>query len=106
VSANACITLRQGSLFLSREICDLYFRGLEGVVLLRQDVDLLVLPVRHLAAGGYFLKLRNARGDCVVTAPDFFREHGADYALERLLRVRWDSSRSALIAALAFDLTT
>ena len=42
----------------------------------------MILPVRHAAAGGYVLKLRNSAGDRVVHAPDFFREHHIDEASE------------------------
>ena len=50
-----------------------HFAGLEGVILLRRDNDILILPVRNNAAGGYLLKLRNSAGDRVVNAADFFR---------------------------------
>ena len=102
----AIVTLKRGSLYLSRAIYDRYFHGLEGIVLLRREGDLLILPVRHAAAGGYFLKLCNSAGDRVVTAPDFFREHGADDGLERRLPVSWVSARAALVAVGAFDLQT
>ena len=55
--------------------------------------DLLILPVRHAAAGGYLLKLRNGAGDRVVNAPDFFREHGLDD--EVAARIRRRSGRLA-----------
>ena len=102
----ASVTLKRGSLYLSRAIYDCYFHGLEGIVLLRREADLLILPVRHAAAGGYFLKLFNSAGDRVVTAPDFFREHGADDKFERRLPVSWVSARAALVAVGAFDLQT
>ena len=102
----ASVTLKRGSLYLSRAIYGRHFHGLEGVVLLRREADLLILPVRHLAAGGYFLKLCNAAGDRVVTAPDFFREHGADDEFERLIPVTWETARAALVAFGAFDMQT
>lgn len=98
------IALRNGGLYLSRAMCDLYFRGLEGVVLLREADDLLILPVRHAASGGYLLKIRNIAGDRVVAAPDFFRSQGLSEAGERRLPVHWDSARSSLIAPGAFVL--
>jgi hypothetical protein len=100
------VTLKRGSLYLSRAIYDRYFHGLEGIVLLRREADLLILPVRHAAAGGYFLKLCNSAGDRVVTAPDFFREHRADHEFERRLPVNWVTARAALVAFGAFDLQT
>ena len=44
------IRIRRGALYLSREVCDRYFAGVDAVILLRRDADLLVLPVRLLAA--------------------------------------------------------
>jgi hypothetical protein len=98
------VTLKRGGLYLSAEVCERYFAGLETIVLLRRDDDLLLLPVRNAAAGGYLLKRRNAAGDRVVNAPDFFREHGIDEDVERDLAVVWNSERAALAAAGAFRL--
>ncbi len=106
MSARTIVTLKRGSLYLNRELCDRYFHHLEGIVLLRRDADLMILPVRHAAAGGYFLKVCNAAGDRVVTAPDFFRDHGLDDDVERRLPVTWVTARAALIAIGAFDLQT
>lgn len=97
-------TLRNGGLYVSRDLYDAYFKGLEGVVLLRDGVDLLVLPVRHAAAGGYFLKIRNGAGDRVVAAPDFFRLQGGSDDQERHSPVRWDSARAALVLSGVFAL--
>lgn len=96
------ITLKRGGLYLVRELYDRYFPGLETVILLRRNHDLLILPVRQAAAGGYLLKARNGAGDRVVNAPDFFREQGIDEALERDLVVAWSSRSAALVAADAF----
>lgn len=96
------IQVRRGGLYLSRELCERYFAGLETVILLRRDVHLLILPVRHAAAGGYLLKRRNSAGDRVVLAPDFFREHGLDDLVEREFAVCWDPDQAALILKHAF----
>ena len=96
------VTVKRGSLYLDRAVYDRYFPGLEAVVLIRRDDDLLILPVRHAASGGYLLKLRNGAGDRVATAPDFFREHGFAEAEEHCLPVVWSSEKAALLAAGAF----
>ena len=75
-NAPAPMHFKDGRLYITRETCDRHFPGLATVILLRQDDDLLVLPVRHAASGGYVLKLRNAAGDRVVSAADFFRDQG------------------------------
>jgi hypothetical protein len=106
VTLSATITLRRGALYLTQDTYDRYFTGLEAVILLRRDRDLCILPVRHAAAGGYLLKLRNRAGDRVVYAPDFFREYGIDENIALELSVAWSAERGALIAAGAFDSRT
>jgi hypothetical protein len=104
MTAGSAVSLKRGALYLSCEVYDRYFAGLETVILLRRDRDLCILPVRHAAAGGYLLKLRNKAGDRVVHAPDFFREYGVDESAARELPVVWSSERGALVAAEAFEL--
>lgn len=96
--AAASARLSRGGLYLSREVCDRYFAGLEGVILLRRERDLVIMPVRHAAAGGYILKLRNGAGDRVVVAPDFFRAQGIDDEVEIVTPVVWETTRAALVA--------
>jgi hypothetical protein len=102
MTAPATLTLKRGSLYLSREVYDRYFPGLETIILLRRGDDLVILPVRHAAAGGYVLKLRNSAGDRVVHAPDFFRQHHIDEGSERTLAVQWSSESAGLVATDAF----
>jgi len=99
----ATITLKRGALYLTQATCDRYFAGLETVILLRRDRDLCILPVRHAAAGGYLLKLRNRAGDRVVYAPDFFREYGIDENIGLELSVAWSAERGALVSADTFE---
>jgi hypothetical protein len=96
MNTQASIILKRGGLYLSREVYDLYFSGLEAIILLRREDDLLILPVRHAAAGGYLLKRRNGDGDRVVTAPDFFRAQGIDDDYERGATVEWTSESAGL----------
>jgi hypothetical protein len=98
------VTVKRGSLYLAREVYDRYFPGLEAVILLRRDDDLLILPVRHAASGGYLLKLRNGAGDRVVSAPDFFREQGIEDEDELELSVAWSPENAALCSDRAFHL--
>jgi hypothetical protein len=72
------VELKQRRLYLARAVYEAYFAGRSTVILLRKDKDMLVLPVRHAASGGYVLKIRNAAGDRVVDAGDFFRDHGLE----------------------------
>lgn len=98
------VQVKRGSLYLAREVYDRYFPNLDAVILLRQGDDLLILPVRHAASGGYLLKLRNAAGDRVVSAPDFFREHGIEDDRELRLTVTWSPEKAGLCAAGALKL--
>lgn len=96
------VIVRRGSLYLPREVYDNYFANLDGVVLQRRGDDLVVLPVQHAASGGYLLKRRNAAGDRVVTAADFFRSQGVDDDAERCAATRWDSAAAGLRADALF----
>ena len=84
----ARIRLRQRRLYFARATYESYFAGCSTVILLRKDQDLLVLPVRHAASGGYMLKIRNEAGDRVVDAGDFFRDRGLDDGAE------WEGTHS------------
>lgn len=94
----ASVEVRRGGLYLSSATCDRYFAGLESVILLRRDDDLVILPVRHAASGGYLLKRRNGAGDRVVFAPDFFREHGLDEEWTYEFFAHWETEQAALVA--------
>jgi len=102
MSGTAMVRVKRGSLYLDRALYDRYFPGLEAVVLLRRDNGLLILPVRHTASGGYLLKLRNGAGDRVVSAPDFFREHGIEEGMELEIPVVWSTDQAGLWSSDAF----
>jgi hypothetical protein len=96
------VLVKSGKLYIGRAVYARYLDGLGTVVLLRRGDDLLVLPVRHAAAGGYLLKVRNAAGDRVVDAADFFREHHCDEPSERQLALTWDAETAGIRFAGAF----
>jgi hydrogenase maturation protease len=100
----ASVVVTRGSVYLTRELCESYFANLEAVILLRRDNDLLIMPVRHGAAGGYLLKLQNGAGDRVVNAGDFFRLNGIDDAVELHLPAFWSTQRAGLLVEHAFDM--
>lgn len=99
----ALVTIRRGSLHLTREIYQRFFNSLDNVVLLRDGVDLIVLPVRHQAAGGYVIKVRTGAGDRAVMAADFFRDNGIEDTVEMTLPATWSDERAALIVGQAFQ---
>jgi hypothetical protein len=96
------IAVRRGSLHLEHQIYERYFAPLTGVVLLRDGGFLAVMPVRLAGAGGHLVKIRNAAGDRVIDAADFFRSEGVDDGTTFDLEVDWDEARGALVAANAF----
>lgn len=98
------VMLSRGSLYLDCATCDRYFTGLETIILIADGPDLVILPVRHAAAGGYLLKRRNAAGDRVVNAADFFRSHGVDDADVVETQATWSTEKGGLIATNALVL--
>jgi hypothetical protein len=92
------MTLRRGSLYFDAALHERHFAGLETLVLLRRGACLAILPVRHAASGGYLIKRRNAAGDRVVSAPDFFRAQGLADDAEIGLQLRWSDEEAALVS--------
>lgn len=93
-SAGVCA----GTLHLSHEACARYLPDAQSVALLHRDGRVLVLPLTRESGGGLLLKLRNARGDRVVHAQEFFRNHGyaEDFTMRRVA-MHWDESSAALV---------
>lgn len=102
--SDCTVIIKDGSLYLSSDVCKRFFDDLHSVVMLRRGEDLCILPVRHAAAGGYLLKLRNMAGDRVVHAPDFFRESDFPAHVRTEFTAEWSDTHGALIIARAFDL--
>lgn len=82
------IALRGGRLHIPREVHERVLFSCESVALLARDDGWRLLPLRA-GAGGLQVKLRNARGDRVVEAQEFFRNQGIedDVMPRRLLLV-------------------
>ncbi|MGE0022179.1 MAG: hypothetical protein AB7S70_00925 [Hyphomicrobium sp.] len=101
---DGCVLIvRRGALHLTRQVYERFFHQLDTVVLLRDGGDLVILPVRHQAAGGYVIKLRSGAGDRAVVAADFFRDNGVEDDVQLTLSATWDEARAALIAPGAFE---
>ena len=103
MSQTCVITVRRGALHFTREIYERFFNKLDNVILLRDGNDLMVLPVRHRASGGYVIKLRTGAGDRTVTAADFFRDNGIEDSIEMTLPATWSDGRAALVVRNAFE---
>ncbi|GMG81483.1 hypothetical protein LNKW23_06960 [Paralimibaculum aggregatum] len=96
----ARIAVRNGSVYLGHQAVATYFGGITAIIVLIRDGQLQILPVRQMAAGGCLLKIRNARGDRVASAPDVFAEHGLLAWQADDLEAVWSAEVGALVADL------
>lgn len=94
------IDVRAGSVYLPAEVAEVYFRGVDAVALLIRDGVLQILPVRQTASGGCLLKIRNAAGDRVASAPALFEANGLRDWQATDLTARWSSDHAGLLIAL------
>ena len=101
----ARVDVRAGSIYLPAEVYQTYFAGVQAVIVLIREGSLQVLPVRQMAAGGCLLKIRNAAGDRVATAPDVFQARGLAEWRGEGLAARWSSDRGALLIDLPAEET-
>jgi hydrogenase maturation protease len=92
------VNVASGNLYLSREICARYFARVEAVALLARQDEVLILPLSGASAGGLLLKQRNARGDRVIHAQEFFRRHDLPEQDElRAVSGCWSPAAAALV---------
>ena len=88
----------RGNIYLSFDLCERYLPRVESVALVCEGCDILVVPLVSDSAGGMLLKMRNAAGDRVVHAQEFFRTKGfIEDFVERLVDVRWSDDSAALL---------
>lgn len=97
---SARIDVRNGAVYLDAEVVERYFKGIEAVIVLIREGELQILPVHQMAAGGCLLKLRNAAGDRVASAPDVFRANNLETWTAAGLMAAWSVEKGALIAAI------
>lgn len=91
------ITLTRGSLHVPREVCERFFARSPSVALLARDGRVLLVPLAADSAGGLLLKLRNSRGDRVVLAQEFLRQHGFEEGFAPCeLTAHWRPEAAAL----------
>lgn len=99
-TARHLVSVVRGNLYLTRETCDTYFPGIQSVALIAREEAVMIVPLTQESGGGLLLKIRNARGDRVIHAQEFFRAQGLieDFH-ERTVPVRWSSESAALVVA-------
>ncbi len=89
------IIFRNGNLYLDSGLYEAYFKSINSVVLLKKESLFLLMPVQQ-AGGGLLLKIKNAKGDRIVHAIEFFQQHNIKIEEERMLNVEWNSKLAAL----------
>ncbi len=89
------IQFENGSLYLEHDVYNTYFKSVQSVALLRKEKKYLLMPVQQ-AGSGLLLKIRNARGDRVIHAHEFFQNHGVDINESKMLDVEWNPDYAAL----------
>lgn len=102
----SAVRIARGALHISAALYAERFSGVEGVALLRRERALVILPVRHVLAGGFLLKQRNLAGDRVVDAPEFFRSNGVPEHETIDCMAAWSDSEAALVVADLFQVHT
>lgn len=94
------IAVKDGAIYLPRDLVETYFKGIDAVIVLIQQGELMVMPVHQATSGGSLLKVKNAIGDRVVHARDVFQDRDLlDFQTDCLI-VNWQSDKGALCAML------
>ncbi|MEO1281326.1 MAG: hypothetical protein AAFV69_06285 [Pseudomonadota bacterium] len=96
----ARVSIKRGSVYIPADVYATYFKGIDAAALLVRDDHLHVLPVHHMAAGGALMKIRNAAGDRIVSAPDLFDNYGLEDWTAEHIEARWSADNAALIISL------
>jgi|GEM_PF-991742 hypothetical protein len=93
------VTIGRGNIYIESGVYLRYFNDIETIALLPSGDQFLILPIFSQASGGRILKLRNSRGDRVVHAADFLREHGIEDDKVLQCYYHWDSAAAALVVS-------
>lgn len=94
------VSVVRGNLYLTRETCDSYLPGIQSVALIAREEMVMIVPLTQESGGGLLLKIRNAHGDRVIHAQEFFRAQGlVEDFQERAVPVHWSNELAALVVA-------
>ncbi len=96
MAEDGCVRIARGSLYLDAAFYGRCFREVGTVVLLEDPEGLLLVPVTHAAAGGLLVKVRNARQDRVIHAPEALAGRGVPANLDGCFPAFWDPGRAGL----------
>ncbi|MBL4762751.1 MAG: hypothetical protein JKY93_08635 [Gammaproteobacteria bacterium] len=91
------LLLKNGNIYLDSELYETYFSAINSVVLIKKESLIQMLPVQQ-AGGGLLLKIKNAKGDRIVHATEFFQQHGLEIEMDKeiLLDAKWNAEMAAL----------
>lgn len=84
-----CVRIHRDHLYIDAATYDRNLADAPAVALLRDQDDLLILPVTGAGFGGFYIKQVNARGDRAIHAADFFRLHGIGERDEHHVLAAW-----------------
>ena len=94
------VSVARGNIYLERETCDAYFASTVAVALIVRDDDVLIVPLTAESGGGLLLKVRNARGDRVIHAQEFFRQNDLVEDWDaRVVVARWSEQWAAMLVS-------
>ena len=97
ITQTTTVRILNGNLYMDTHLYNTFFAGIETVALLPRQPGFFIMPVHSQASGGRLLKVRNAKGDRVVTATDFFEDCGISYGHKIICATKWDSAAHGLL---------
>lgn len=93
------VRIANGSVYLDAEVYSEFFGGRDAVAVAVRDGRIALFPVSGTGAGGSLAKVRNARGDRVIVAREFFRSIDLDQPRSHELAAEWNPELAALTFA-------
>jgi len=90
------LTVVRGTLTFPGADYENVFGPAGAVALLRQDADLLILPIHQAEFAGHLVTPRDVAGARAVDAFEFFRQQQLDSEHELRVCAHWNPERSAL----------
>jgi hypothetical protein len=90
------LTVVRGTLTFPGADYENVFGPAGAIALLRQDSDLLILPIHQAVSGGHLVSRSGVDGARAVDALEFFRQQQLDSEYELRVCAHWNPERSAL----------
>ncbi len=97
IVARPSVSIRQGSFYLSAELYEHYFPGVQSNALTSKNGQMALVSLQERGGGGLLVKIRNARGDRVIHAREFLLEQRVGEFEEHELSAEWNADLMALV---------